>query len=50
LVPGTVAVLLTSERTLLEMVLGKEGGFYNERLLPVWVLGKKAFLFKLRAA
>lgn len=50
LVPGTVAVLLTSERTLLETVLGKEGGFYNERLLPVWVLGQKAFLFKLRAA
>ncbi len=50
LVPDAVAVLLTSERALLEAVLGREGGFYNERLLPVWVLGQKAFLFKLRAA
>ncbi|MFT5088215.1 MAG: tRNA (guanine6-N2)-methyltransferase [Candidatus Latescibacterota bacterium] len=47
--PGAVAVLMTSERVWLEQAMAGGDHFYCERLLPVWVLGQKAFLFKLRA-
>lgn len=47
--PGAVAVLMTSERAWLEQAMLGEDRFYCERLLPLWVLGQKAFLFKLRA-
>ena len=47
--PGAVAVLMTSERAWLEQAMGGGANFYSERLLPLWVLGQKAFLFKLRA-
>ncbi len=47
-VPGAVAVLMTSERAWLEQAMAGGDYFYCERLLPLWVLGQKAFLFKLR--
>jgi len=49
MVPGAVAVLMTSERVWLEQAMASGDFFYSERLLPVWVLGQKAFLFKFRA-
>ena len=45
---GGVAVLLTSERKLLEEALALLQTLYIERLLPIEVLGQKAFVLKLK--
>jgi 23S rRNA G2445 N2-methylase RlmL len=45
---GGVAVLLTSERKLLEEALALLQTLYIERLFPVEVLGQKAFVLKLK--
>ena len=49
LVPGAAAVLLTSERTLLERAVRDGDHFYCERMLSLEVLGQRAFAFALRA-
>ena len=49
LVPGAAAVLLTSERTLLERAVRDGDHFYCERMLSLKVLGQRAFAFALRA-
>jgi len=47
---GGTAVLLTSERKLLEAALRQAEMLYLERLIPVEVLGQRAFFFKLKKA
>ncbi len=49
LAPGAAAVLLTSERALLERVMREHAHFYCERMLSLAVLGQRAFAFALRA-
>lgn len=46
---GAAAVLLTSERALLERTLQRADIFYCERMLSLTVLGQRAFAFALRA-
>ena len=43
-----VVVLLTSERAVMEDALAAAEALYIERLIPVEVLGQKAFFFKLK--
>ena len=47
---GGAAVLLTSERKILELALREAKMLYLERLMPVEVLGQRAFFFKLKKA
>lgn len=47
---GGAAVLLTSERKILELALRETKMLYLERLVPVEVLGQRAFFFKLKKA
>ena len=47
---GGAAVLLTSERKTLEAALRGAEMLYLERLMPVEVLGQRAFFFKLKKA
>ena len=47
---GGAAVLLTSERKILELALRETKMLYLERLMPVEVLGQRAFFFKLKKA
>ena len=47
---GGTAVLLTSERKLLKAALRQAEMLYLERLIPVEVLGQRAFFFKLKKA
>lgn len=49
LMPGAAAVLLTSERVLLERTLRDGAYFYCERMLSLTVLGQRASAFALRA-
>lgn len=49
LTPGAAAVLLTSERALMERILQGAELFYCERVLSLTVLGQRAFAFALRA-
>lgn len=45
---GGVGAWLTSERNILQAVLGSSSSLYIERLYPIEVLGQEAFLFKVK--
>ena len=45
---GGIMVLLTSEKRLLEQALAGHGRLEVERVYPIFVLGQKAFIFKVR--
>ena len=49
LVSGSAAVLLTSERALLDRVVRDGTHFYCERMLSLTLLGQRASAFVLRA-